>query len=355
MVRGMIFDLRIHIRGRLRGLSARHAATLAGWRGAKVVRQLSSADLCVVAHSCAATWGDGSLAAFALPVMSELSFRRALGLLPPLVEEPRPFGPDDLARHSGLSAATLMDLAAFDLIDGPDAFAFRDICVAREASKLLDAGTPLASVLRTGAELRSRGLRLNFAALKETPWGALAAVDGDDYVGLDGQLELPLNEPRLRFAEIFDAAAESETEGDLDDAERLYRMAAALNRQNGECLFNLGNVLGSLGRCEDAMDAFLAAAARDRRVAADACYNAAILHRRAGAPGKAEALYGAALRADPGHADARHNLALLLTAQERYAEAIELWDALAAEGRMAARRQATLCRLQLRGGAAATG
>ncbi len=343
----MIFQARIHIRGRLKGLPARRAATLAEWRGAKVVRSPSSADLCVVAHSCASTWGVGNLAAFALPVLSELSFRRELGLEPPLPEEARPFNALSLSLHSGLPVETILKLSAFDVIDGPHDYPFRDISVAREVRRFLDTGTPLQSVLQTGADLRARGVRLT-SALTETPWGALAGVHGDDYVGIDGQLELRLCEPRLRFEEVFDAAADAEAEGDLDEAQRLYRMAAELDHQNGECLFNLGNVLSSIGRTDDALVAFLAAAVRDRDIAADAFYNAAILHRRAGSSEKAEGLYGAALRADPGHADARHNLALLLSAQERFSEAIGLWDALAGEGKADARRQAMFCRLQLR-------
>jgi tetratricopeptide (TPR) repeat protein len=195
--------------------------------------------------------------------------------------------------------------------------------------------------------LRARGVRLNAAALQETPWGELVSSDGDDLVSLDGQLEFQLDEPRIRFDDIFDIAAESEAEGDLDEAERLYRLAARLDRKDGCALFNLGNVLVALGRADEALAAYLQSAEKDRSIAADALYNVAILHRRRGALERAERVYMAAIRADPSHSDARHNLALLLTDQKRFDEAVHLWDSLAAEGSSVAKLQASLCRMEL--------
>ena len=102
-------------------------------------------------------------------------------------------------------------LALFDLIDAVDGlFGFRDIAVAREARRLLDADVTLPLILYAGSALRVRGIRLNATALRETPWGGLALSHGDDLATLDGQLELPLLEPRVRFDEVFEAARECE-------------------------------------------------------------------------------------------------------------------------------------------------
>jgi tetratricopeptide (TPR) repeat protein len=344
----MFKDSRILLRGRLKGITARQAASLAEWRGARIVRRRSSATFCVVAHSCAATWGEASFEEIGAPVISELAFCRAVGLRPELPPEARPYSADDVAAHANLPSATLRDLVVFDVLDAVDGrFGFRDIAVAREARRLLDDGVALSAILETGSALRTRGIRLNAAALQETPWGELLTCDGEDLVSLDGQLELQLGEPRVRFEDVFDVAEECEAEGDLDEAERLYRLAAGLDRSDAHALFNLGNILVAQGRADEALASFLRAAERDRAIAADALYNVAILHRRRGALDTAERAYLAAIRSDPGHQDARHNLALLLSEQRRFDEAVHLWDSLAAEGSHVARLQASLCRMEL--------
>ena len=103
-------------------------------------------------------------------------------------------------------------------------------------------------ILYAGSALRVRGIRLNATALRETPWGSLALSHGDDLATLDGQLELPLLEPRVRFDEVFEAARECEDDGDLDQAEKLYRLASEIDPHDAYSIFNRGNVLASLER-----------------------------------------------------------------------------------------------------------
>lgn len=343
---------RIIVRGRIAGLTGRNISTLLEWRGAKAARSSARADLCVIAHSCAPAWSERT---WEVPLSSEMAFRRAVGLLPPLPQEARAFSADDLARHAGLPVETVAALAIFDVLDtDDDMFGFREVSVAREARRLLESGAELNAILEAGAALRVRGIRLNASALAETPWGDLAVADGDDLATIDGQLELALQEPRLRAEELGEVAEECEIEGDFEEAERLYAVAARIDPKCGVLPFNRGNALVQLGRDSEALASFLDAAKRDREVAPDAYYNAAVLHARRGRADRAEDLYRQALRLDPAHVNARFNLALLLCGQHRYEDAVPLWDALAAEGHDDARRQASLCRMEIMSLRAAT-
>ena len=152
----------------------------------------------------------------------------------------------------------------------------------------------------------------------------------------------------MRFDEVFEAALECETEGDLVQAEKLYRLASEIDPRDGYAIFNRGNVLASLDRTHEAEICFQLAGVRDRSLAVDCHYNLGILYRRHGDPERAERAYRAALEINPDHLDARHNLALLLSEQNRYADAVPIWDALASEGVEGARRHATLCRLEMK-------
>jgi hypothetical protein len=343
-----IAGAKIHLIGRLQGLTARSVATLVSARQGKLVRRAGAADVAVVSHSRASMWPDVSREPLAKEVVSEMQFRRAVGLVPPVVDEERPYTADKVARLAGLSSDVVESLALFDVLDCVDGlFGFRDLAVAREAGRLLDSGVALNGILQTGSELRVRGLRLNAAKLRETPWGSLATADGEELATVDGQLELPLQEPTTRFDDIFEIAEECEVEGDLEEAERLYRLASSLDPREPFCLFNLGNVLAQAGRDDEAIWAFLHAVARDAAIAGDSYYNVAILHRRNGQFQKAEQAYRKALENSPGHSDARHNLALLLGEQARYEEALAIWEALGKEGNLFARRQAALCRMEI--------
>ena len=131
---------RIRVLGRLAGLTARSAANVIAWRGARLVRSASSADVTVVAHSCALGWSEDRQQSLVGPCISEMSFRRLVGLLPAAQEESRSFTPTAIASHAGLAVSDVEALALFDVIDAVDGlFGFRDIAVAREARRLLDA------------------------------------------------------------------------------------------------------------------------------------------------------------------------------------------------------------------------
>lgn len=343
-----ISGARIHVVGRMKGLTIRSTADLVAAHRGKLVRRAAKADLTVVAHQTALAWPDLSREPLVSEIVSEMQFRRAVGLLPPVGGTDHTFTAADVARLAGLPPDIVESLAIYDVLDAVEGrFSFLDLAVARQARRLLDEGVALNLVLQTGAALRVRGLRLNSTTLRETPWGTLATAVGEDLATAEGQLELPLAEPRVRFDEIFDTAEECEVEGDLAGAERLYRLAARIDSSEPFCMFNLGNVLARCGRDDEAVWAFLQAAGRDAVVSADCHYNIAILNSRGGETAKAEQAYRQALEHNPSHDDARHNLALLLSEQSRYAEALPLWAALAREGSVLARRQSSLCRMAM--------
>ncbi len=70
-------------------------------------------------------------------------------------------------------------------------------------------------------------------------------------------------------------------EGDLELAERLYDLAARLDRDDPVIPFNLGNVLDELGRERDAEIAYRQALARDRNFP-DAWFNLGVLQEKVG-------------------------------------------------------------------------
>ncbi len=97
----------------------------------------------------------------------------------------------------------------------------------------------------------------------------------------DGQLLLPLEGSDADAVEVFARAEEYEQVGDLELSERLYDLAARLDRDDPVIPFNLGNVLDELGRERDAEIAYRQALARDPNFP-DAWFNLGVLQEVGG-------------------------------------------------------------------------
>ena len=352
-------DLRaVFIYGRLRGRTRARISDCLVKRNCRLARNALTASAIVLAHAAApACLGDRDR--IVLPfsfhpgatLVSEESFARELGLPAPELEAPGPYEIDDVARLSGLAPQTCRALALFDVIAGGGANGYRDLATAKQVARLLADGVRLASIVEAAAELARRGLRVSQVRLAETPWGEIVQRLGGQVAQLDGQFALGLEEDVQSADETFNRAQACEQDGDLVEAERLYRRAEQRDKADPVIAFNLGNVLEAQGRTPEAMLAFRRALDRDGAFA-DAAFNLARLHEANGQHDEALAFYLRTIAAE-GVPEGLYNCARLLTRLERHDEALPLWDRFIAErpddpdiGH--ARRLALLCRLQLR-------
>lgn len=351
----------IHVLGRLAGLTRRRLAELLRRAGARHARGMSRrVDLLVLGHGTAASVLEDA-PILSLPprtpttvkLVSELTFKRALGLLPPLGPEPRTLTAVKLSELSGLDRESLACLRFYDVLEvEDDRYGYRDLVTAREVARLLDAGSDFAGIVSAAVQLRRRGLRLSEVRLAEAPSGELLRHVEDRLVGFDGQYPLPLPEGPTNVDALVASAEDAELDGEFERAERLYRLALAMDPTDPVIPFNLGNLLEARGRPRDAAICWQIALERDPYFA-EARYNLAIAAEQAGRIDRAIDLYLGALQAQPDYADAAHNLALLLTEEDRYAEALSAWEHyLALEPRpkeiLEARRYAAYCRFRLR-------
>lgn len=344
----------LHIHGRLDGLTVRQASRLIELAGGKVAKRVgASTTHIVLAHSAAAIEPeDIADLGQVFTLVSEFSFRRALGLGPGPETDSRTWNAKDLARHARLSEEEVERLALFDLLDPAEAlFGFRDLASAREAARLLGAGVEMSALLSAGAALRRRGLRLSEARLSAAPWGDLALGRAPHLATFDGQLTLDLGETPVRVADLAEAAEDYEEAGDPGRAEGLYRIAARIDRWDPVLPFNLANVLYAQGREAEAIIAYQTALARDPGYV-DALYNLGVLSSLRDCNEDAERYYRTALGLEPAHSEARFNLALLLTQMRRFPDALALWEEFircgpSREDLSQARRYALMCRMEM--------
>ena len=136
---------------------------------------------------------------------------------------------------------------------------------------------------------------------------------------------MPLDHNVHSVDELLAAAEWAEMAGDLATAERLYATALRADADDPVIAFNLGNVFDAQGRSAEAKIAWQIAVARDTAFA-EAWYNLAMAAEDEAHVDLAIAQYRRAVQARPDYADARFNLALLLTKLDRYGEALAEWE-----------------------------
>jgi tetratricopeptide (TPR) repeat protein len=350
--------LSLYVVGRLRGVTRKRLVGALATAGGRLVRRPGARiTLVALAHSSAPAClvgPSGLELPKALPgsveLVSEVEVKRRLGLAPPPPEAERQLSAADLSRAAGLTQETIRCFDLYDVLDGAGGrFGFRDLLTAREAKRLLKRGFALVDIVEAALALRRQGRGLFDTSLSDAPWGEILQHATGRLARLDGQYLLPLDDAFQSADELFELAEECETVGDLDGAERFYRRAAAADPFDPVIPFNLGNVLDGLGQPREAAIAYRLALGRDASFA-EAWVNLAGLRERGGRIGEAEEYLGRAVQARPDYGDALFSLASLLTRQERYREALLLWDrflALEPQGTAAeqARRQGWLCSL----------
>jgi tetratricopeptide (TPR) repeat protein len=206
----------------------------------------------------------------------------------------------------------------------------------------------LDEIVTISIELRQSGLGLHDTSVTEAPWGEIVQLVRGRLGHLNGQYVLPLDERCLTTDELVARAEAHEEAGDLEEAERLYRIALKIDRLDAVIPFNLGNVLDRLGRPKEALLSYQQALGRDPSFV-EAWINTAAVQEALGSRDTAEATLLRALACSPEQPLALHNLGLLLTRAERYSDAVPVWQRYlathpAGQERKFALRMDALCR-----------
>ncbi len=349
---------KVHVYGRLRGITTRRIRELAVAKRLRLTRRPSSADAIVLTHSTAGfAVSDGGELCLAFPrkadarLVSESSFRSRLGILDlPGTSEPH-YSEDQIVRHAGLNSAQLRTLALYDVLtSGDSGFSYGDLVAARAIGRLIAAGAKFPKIIVAALALQQRGVSLCSVRLAEAPWGELLQVFEGALAEIDGQLLLPLHGQDIDADTAFARAEASEREGDLDSARRWYDLAGRLDENDAVIPFNLGNVLDELGRPREAEIAYRQAIARSPDLA-DAWFNLGVLKEKMGRDEEALLSYEKAFAVEPTYADALHNAALLLMRKRRFDAALPLLYQIMSQSASSApeaKRLAHLCRLELR-------
>ena len=350
-------DQKVYVLGRLRGVTIRRLRLLTRAAGLALTRRPPAADIIVLAHGAArsAVSDQGELrlgfqAKTNTQLLSERSFRRRIGILAPTEVGDRPYAEDQVAKLAGLGIAQLRTLALYDVLSPTGSgLSYTDLIVARAVGRLSGEGATFPKIIAAALALEERGMSLSGVRLAEAPWGELVQVLDGAVARVDGQLELSLESSDVSSDEAFAGAEAYERAGDLEQAERLYVLAARLDKVDPVIPFNLGNVLDELGRERDAEIAYRRAIARDPKFP-DAWFNLGVLQEKIGRVDEALSSYERAFAVEPTYADALHNAALILMRKRRFSQALKLLDRLVATSQPPAgeaRRLALLCRLEL--------
>jgi tetratricopeptide (TPR) repeat protein len=348
---------RVHICGRLRGITKRRLDSLSAAAGVTLTRGTATADAVVIGHNEAgrAVSAAGELQfGFRLKpdarLLSEHAFRRRLGL------EAAPathgsYSEEQIAKHAALGATQLRTLALFDVLSPADGrYSFADLATARAAALLFSTGVGFPKIIAAAFALERRGESLSSVRLAEAPWGEVLQVFRGALAEMDGQLLLPLEGGASLDADgAFALGEESEQGGDLPSARRYYELAARLDPADAVIPFNLGNVLDELGLAREAEIAYRQAIARDPEMA-DVWFNLGVLQEKTGREQDALSSYQQAFANDPAYTDALHNAALLHMRRRDFTAAVHLLDQLPSTAANATetRRLAQLCRLEAR-------
>jgi tetratricopeptide (TPR) repeat protein len=351
-------DQKVYVLGRLRGVTIRRLRLLTRSAGLGLTRRPAAADVVALAHGTARTavCEQGELRLRFQPktnvrIMSERSFRSRIGILSPKAAADGRYSEDQVAKLAGLGVEQLRTLALYDVLSPTEGgLCYTDLIIARAVGRLSGEGAAFPKIIAAALALEERGMSLSGVRLAKAPWGEVVQVLDGGVAQVDGQLVLSLEGSDVNSDEAFARAEEYEQEGDLESAERLYDLAARLDRDDPVIPFNLGNVLDELGRERDAEIAYRQALARDPSFP-DAWFNLGVLQEKVGRVDEALSSYERAFAAEPSYTDALHNAALLLMRKRRFSEALKLLEQFVTTSQSSAgeaRRLAHLCRLELK-------
>ena len=291
--------------------------------------------------------------AYGIPVASERRFLEWIGkAVPDSVH--KTYSTDQLAALSKLSSDMIREFAQFGLLDERGGrFGFRDLASARQIAKLLGDGVRLSEITRAVSQIRKwlPDVGLANVRLHAGPHYSLEVEQPGGRTDKNGQFVLAVDTSRHNPDDLFEQAQSAEEDGDIAEAERLYRTLMKSDPTDASAPFNLGNMLRADGRNVEA-EAALRVATRADPTFADAWYNLGDLLDEQGRSEAAIECLRTTLRGAPDYADAMFNLALLLQRTNRYAEAADYWRRYLAtdcqsEWAKRARRSLKFCEMQI--------
>ncbi|HVO17952.1 MAG TPA: tetratricopeptide repeat protein [Anaeromyxobacter sp.] len=254
----------------------------------------------------------------------------------------------EVARTLGMSEAEVRRHAHAGFVSprrGPRnalRFSFQDLVLLRAAAGLVRAKVPAARVRRALRRLRAQlPAGRSLASVQVTAEGDEVVVrdGGSRWQAETGQVLLDFGVADLarRVAPLVRAAARRRpgplgAEGwyqwacDLEDgapaeARQAYARALELEPEHAGAHLNLGRILHEAGDLRQA-EAHYRCALRDRNRRAVAAYDLGVVLEDQGLWDDALFAYARAVEADPGLADAHHNLARLLERLGRTADAL---------------------------------
>jgi tetratricopeptide (TPR) repeat protein len=290
---------------------------------------------------------------YGIPVANERRFLEWIGRAVPDGVQ-KTYSTDQIIALSRLSGDMIRELAHLGLLDErAGRFGFRDLASARQIAKLLADGVRLSEIIRAVSQIRKWLPEVGLAKLRfhPGPHHSLEVEQPGGRTDKHGQFVLAVNESPLNPDELFEQAQSAEDDGNIAEAERLYRLLMKSDPTDASAPFNLGNMLRADGRNVEA-EAALRAATRVDPTYADAWYNLSDLLDEQGRIEAAIECLRTALRVAPDCADAMFNLALLLQRQNQYADAADYWrrylasDCLSEWGARA-RRSLKFCEMQV--------
>ena len=290
---------------------------------------------------------------YGIPVVSERRFLEWIGKAIPDGLH-RTYSADQIAALSKLSNSTIDELVRFGLLDSRGGlFGFRDLASARQVSKLFANGIVLSEIIRSVKEVRQWLPEADLSNLRLHPAShrVIEIEQPEGRTDKHGQFVLQVSPTEPSADVLFERAQAAEEDGDVAEAERLYRVLMKCDPADAAPPFNLGNILRASGRKVEAEAAFRAAARADPMFA-EAWYNLSDLLDEQGRSEAAIDCLRRALQAAPDYADAMFNLALLLQRGSRHKEAAECWRQYLAndaqsEWAARARRSLKFCEMQI--------
>src|ERR1700756_1201267 len=290
---------------------------------------------------------------YGIPVVSERRFLEWIGKAVPDSLN-RTYSAGQIATLSKLSRGTIEELVRFGLLNPRGGlFGFRDLASARQISNLFAHGIALSEIIRSVKEIRAWLPEADLSNLRLHPatHHTIEIEQPEGRTDKRGQFVLPATPPEQNADALFEQAQAAEENGNIAEAERLYRVLMKCDPTDAAPPFNLGNMLRANGRMVEAEAAFRAATRADP-LFAEAWYNLADLLDEQGRSEAAIDCLRRALQADPDYADAMFNLALLLQRGSRHKEAAECWRQYLAndaqsEWAARARRSLKFCEMQI--------
>ena len=211
----------------------------------------------------------------------------------------------------------------------------------------------LSEIIRGVSEIRKWFPEVGLAnvRLHPGPHRSLEVEQAGGRTDKNGQFVLAVDGSQHSPDELFDQAQLAEQNGDIAEAERLYRILMKSDPTDASAPFNLGNMLRGFARNVEA-EAALRGATRADPTFAEAWYNLGDLLDEQGRSEAAIECLRKAVQIVPDYSDAMFNLALLLQRKNEYAEAADYWRRYLANDSQSewagrARRSLKFCEMQI--------